>query len=70
MEVVEAMHNDMKRITITLPDQTASELEDWATQQGRPTANLAAYLVELGLNQAKEKQQYVPAQVKKASKAE
>ncbi len=40
------MQKDMKRITITLPDQIASELEDWADQQGRPTANLAAYLVE------------------------
>lgn len=60
----------MKRITITLPNQTAGELEDWANQQGRPTANLAAYLVELGLNQAKEKQQYIPDQTKKVSKAE
>lgn len=63
------MQNEMKRITITLPDQTASELEDWADQQGRPTANLAAYLVEIGLNQAKEKAQYIPTQPKKGSEA-
>lgn len=63
------MQNEMKRITITLPDQTATELEDWADQQGRPTANLAAYLVELGINQAKEKAQYVPRPSKKGSEA-
>ena len=66
---VKAMQKDMKRITITLPDQTASELEDWANQQGRPTANLAAYLVEQGMNQAKEKEQYTPSESKKAAKA-
>ena len=66
---VKAMQKDMKRITITLPDQTASELEDWANQQGRPTANLAAYLVEQGMNQAKEKEQYTPSESQKAVKA-
>jgi len=66
---VKAMQKDMKRITITLPDQTASELEDWANQQGRPTANLAAYLVEQGMNQAKEKEQYTPSRSQKVTKA-
>jgi hypothetical protein len=66
---VKTMQKDMKRITITLPDQTANELEDWANQQGRPTANLAAYLVEQGMNQAREKEQYTPSESKKVTKA-
>ena len=48
----------MKRITVTLPDQTAAALEDWASQQGRPTANLAAFLIEQGIIQAREKGLY------------
>ncbi len=59
--------NSMKRITITLPDAAAAELEDWAVQQGRPVANLATFLVELGLREAKEKGDYTPTK-KKASK--
>jgi hypothetical protein len=51
----------MKRITITLPDAAAAELEDWAQQQGRPVANLATFLVELGIREAKEKGDYSPA---------
>lgn len=50
----------MKRITITLPDATAVELEDWANKQGRPVANLATFLVELGLRDAKAKGEYEP----------
>jgi metal-responsive CopG/Arc/MetJ family transcriptional regulator len=46
---------DMKRITVTLPDQIAEALENWATQQGRPTANLASFLIEQGITQAQEK---------------
>ncbi|MBD1853908.1 hypothetical protein H6F87_28755 [Cyanobacteria bacterium FACHB-502] len=49
-----------KRTTITLPDSVFEELEEWADQQGRPTANLASFLVELGIRQAKEKGEYTP----------
>lgn len=55
----------MKRITITLPDATAVELEDWAQQQGRPVANLATFLVELGIREAKEKGDYHPSKQSK-----
>ena len=50
-----------KRTTITLPDAVFAELEDWATQQGRPTAGLAAFLVELSLRDAKEKREFRPS---------
>jgi hypothetical protein len=42
-----------KRINVTLPDAIFAELELWAEAQGRPTANLAAYLIEAGMRQAK-----------------
>lgn len=38
-----------KRTTIVLPDQVFDDLEKWADQEGRPTANLAAFLVELSV---------------------
>ena len=46
---------EMKRITVTLPDQIAEALEEWASQQGRPTANLASFLIEQGIIQAQDK---------------
>lgn len=49
-----------KRTTITLPDAVFDELEEWADQQGRPTANLASFLVEVGVRQAKEKGEFSP----------
>jgi hypothetical protein len=44
-----------KRINITLPDSVVEELENWADAQGRSLANLAAFLLELSVKQAKEK---------------
>jgi len=44
-----------KRVNLTLPDTVYEELEKWAERQGRPTANLAAFLVETALREAKER---------------
>lgn len=35
-----------KRVLITLPDGLHSDLEKWAEEESRPTANLAAFLLE------------------------
>ena len=35
-----------KRTTIVLPDAIYEDLQDWAQEEGRPTANLVAFLVE------------------------
>lgn len=35
-----------KRTTIVLPDAIYEDLQDWAKEEGRPTANLVAFLVE------------------------
>lgn len=40
-----------KRTTITLPDSIFDDLEKWAEDEGRPTANLAAFLVEIAVKQ-------------------
>ena len=42
-----------KRVLVTLPDTVSADLEAWAEYQGRATANLASFLIELGLRQAK-----------------
>ena len=42
-----------KRVLVTLPDTVVADLEAWAKYQGRPTANLAAFLIEIGIRQAK-----------------
>lgn len=47
-----------KRINLTLPDLVYEELEAWAEYQCRPTANLAAYMVESAIREAKEKGEY------------
>ena len=40
-----------KRTTITLPDGIFDDLDRWAEREGRPTANLAAFLVEVAVKQ-------------------
>lgn len=47
-----------KRIYVTLPDTVHEDLEGWAEYQGRPTANLAAYLIELGIREAKNRGEF------------
>lgn len=47
-------NNVSKRFTVTVPDSVFEDLEVLADAQGRPTANLAAFLVELGIKQIKE----------------
>ncbi|ACK66978.1 conserved hypothetical protein [Rippkaea orientalis PCC 8801] len=41
-----------KRVYLTLPDKVYEALERWADEQGRPVANLAAYLVERAVEKA------------------
>lgn len=43
-----------KRVYLTLADTVYEALERWAEEQGRPVANLAAYLVERAVEQAQQ----------------
>ena len=47
-----------KRVFVTLPDSIFDDLEWWADSEGRPTANLAAFLIEASIRQAKEKGEF------------
>lgn len=60
--MTEANHNECvsKRINITLPDSVLEDLEWWADAQGRPTANLAAYLIEVSIKEAKARNEVPP----------
>lgn len=42
-----------KRFSVTLPDTVFDQLEALADNQGRTTANLAAYLIEVGVRNMK-----------------
>ena len=45
-----------KRFSVTLPDAVFEELEKLANEQGRTTANLAAFIVESGIREIKKTQ--------------
>jgi hypothetical protein len=53
-QMIQQQEQVSKRVNLTLPDVVYDELEAWAEFQGRPTANLAAYLVEAAIREAKE----------------
>ncbi|MEG3437728.1 hypothetical protein V0288_11415 [Pannus brasiliensis CCIBt3594] len=53
-----------KRVYLTLADTVYEALERWAEDQGRPVANLAAYLVEKAVEKAQEDEK-IPSKEKK-----
>ena len=57
--------NMPKRVYLTLPDSLYSDLERWADLQGRPIANLANYLVERAIEQAKQSGELPPVKPEK-----
>ena len=59
-----------KRVNLTLPDIVYDELEAWAEYQGRPVANLAAYLVESSIREAKEKGEFKTLKDRESQKGE
>ena len=54
-----------KRVYLTLADKVYDALERWADDQGRPVANLAAYLVEKAIEQAEAEGKIPPYSTKK-----
>jgi hypothetical protein len=59
-----------KRVNLTLPDIVYDNLEAWAEYQGRPVANLAAYLVESSIREAKEKGEFKTMKDRESQKSE
>ena len=48
------MQNMSKMFTVTLPDSIYKELDTIAENEGRSTANLAAFLIETGIREIKK----------------
>ena len=59
-----------KRVNLTLPDIVYDNLEAWAEYQGRPVANLAAYLVESSIREAKENGEFKTLKDRESQKSE
>lgn len=53
-----------RRVYLTLPDYIYEALKQWADKQGRPTANLAGFLIEVAVLEA-QKTGEIPPQQKK-----
>jgi CopG-like RHH_1 or ribbon-helix-helix domain, RHH_5 len=49
-----------KKFSVVLPDSIFNKLQEYADQQGRSVANLAAYFIESGIDKAEEKGDYTP----------
>ena len=43
-----------KRIQVTVPDKAAADLEKWANSEGRSVSNLASYLLQKAIDEARE----------------
>ncbi len=54
-----------KRVYVTLPDSVYEALERWADKQGRPTANLAGFLLEVAVLEAQKTGEIPPPPQKK-----
>jgi hypothetical protein len=59
--------NVSKRVLVTLPDHLHAALEQWAEEETRPTANLAAFLLEQAIR-AKYPERYPSAQTSKETR--
>lgn len=46
--------NMSKRIQVTLPDKAAADLEKWADFEGRSVSNLAGYLLQKAIDEARQ----------------
>lgn len=50
--------SNVKKFSVTVPDSVFKDLEVLAEHQGRPTANLGSFLIELGLHVYKERGEF------------
>ena len=50
-----------KKFSITVPDEIEADLQQWADFEGRPKANLAAFIVEMAVK-ARYPDKYPPLQ--------
>jgi len=62
--MIERHQATMAKFSINVPDTIGEDLQRWADEEGRPRANLAAFLVELAVRQ-KYPEKYSPEKVVK-----
>jgi hypothetical protein len=62
--MIEVSQAVMAKFSINVPEQIGEDLQRWADEEGRPRANLAAFLVELAVRQ-KYPEKYPPEKVVK-----
>jgi hypothetical protein len=55
---------NMAKFSVNVPDEIGEDLARWANEEGRPRANLAAFLIELAVRQ-KYPDKYPPEKVVK-----
>lgn len=62
--MTKASQADMAKFSVNVPDEIGNDLQRWASEEGRPRANLAAFLLELAVRQ-KYPDKYPPEKVVK-----
>ena len=66
--MIQASQANMAKFSVNVPDQIGEDLQRWADQEGRPRANLAAFLVELAVRH-KYPEKYPPEKLVKTTDA-
>ena len=54
-----------KNVKLTIPDSFYLDLKDWAEQEGRTISNLASFVCETAIRQAKADGTYTPSAKRK-----
>jgi hypothetical protein len=68
IQMTQAPQANMAKFSVNVPDEIGEDLQRWADQEGRPRANLAAFLVELAVRQ-KYPEKYPPERLVKTTDA-
>lgn len=64
MQMTKEPQENMAKFSVNVPDSIGDDLQRWAEEEGRPRANLAAFLIELAVRQ-KFPEKYPPERVLK-----
>jgi hypothetical protein len=68
IQVTQESQANMSKFSINVPDEVSTDLQRWADEEGRPRANLAAFLLELAVRQ-KYPEKYPPERLARSTSA-
>ena len=68
MQMAQESQADMSKFSVNIPDEVATDLQQWADEEGRPRENLAAFLLELAVRQ-KYPEKYPPERLARSTSA-